>query len=98
MKVITSFTLSWDLEVTDEQSFEYEGPVAECKAGGAQSTYYESLGDLYAVQADQAKTLGEVAKRTVLPGYEQYLNEAKGYGSQANQEKNATRVSRHQPG
>lgn len=35
MKVITSFTLNWDLETIAEESFEYHGPVALCKGGGS---------------------------------------------------------------
>ena len=92
MKVITSFTLNWDLEIVDEQSYEYDGPVAECKGGG-NNTHYENLERLYGVQADQAQVLGNYAKNTVLPAYAGYLQEAQGYGSQANQERAATQAA-----
>lgn len=91
MKVITSFTLNWDLEVVQEESFEYEGPVAECKGGG-DGPQYEALNRLYNIQADQAEVLGRYAQDKVLPAYGQYLQEAQGYGSQANQEQAATRA------
>jgi hypothetical protein len=92
MKVITSFTLNWDLDVVQEESFEYEGPVAECKGGGGDGPHYEALNRLYNIQADQAEVLGRYAKDKVLPAYGDYLQEAQGYGSQANQEQAATRA------
>lgn len=91
MKIITSFTLNWDLDVVDEQSHEYVGPVAECKGGGDQA-YYENLNNLYGIQAHQAQVLGNVAEKDVLPAYQGFLQESKGYGSQANQEKNAAQA------
>lgn len=36
MKIVTKCEISWDtLEVTNEESYEYEGPVVECKGGGS---------------------------------------------------------------
>lgn len=90
MKMITSFTLNWDLEVIEEHSEPYHGTVSECKGGG--SSYYGDLDRLYRIQADQAETLGNVAKTTVLPAYQGYMQEAQNYGSQANQEQQATQA------
>lgn len=91
MKLITSFTLDWNLEVVEKHSKPYYGPVSECK-GGDGGTYYGDLNRLYSIQADQAQTLGQVAKDTVLPAYKGYMQEAQGYGSQANQEQQATQA------
>lgn len=34
MKIITRCVINWDGEVVEEESFEYIGPIAECKGGG----------------------------------------------------------------
>jgi hypothetical protein len=34
MKIYERIVLDWDGNVLEEQSFEYEGPVDECKGGG----------------------------------------------------------------
>lgn len=92
MKIITSFTLNWDLDVVDEQFIEYEGPVALAKGGGVEGAG-EDLQSLYRAQADQAHMLTGVARDTVLPAYTRFLQESEGMGSQANQEKEATRAA-----
>lgn len=92
MKVITSFTLNWDLEVVAEDSHEYVGPITECKGGGAGQVRYQGLEDLYQIQADTASDLRGVARDTVIPGYRRLVDEARGYGSQANQEEQARRA------
>lgn len=90
MKIYNKITFEWkdgEYVKTAEESYDYEGPVAECKGGGGGGQEnYANLDRLYGIQADQAELLGGYAKNTVLPAYKGFLNEARGYGSQANQE------------
>lgn len=95
MKIYTKITFEWkdgEYVKTDEDSYEHDGPVAECKGGGGGQENYENLNRLYGIQADQAELLGSYAKDTVLPAYRGFLTEARGYGSQANQEFEAGQV------
>ena len=89
MKVITSFTLNWDLEVVQEESYEYEGPVALCGGSNTSGQHYDELNRLYGIQADQADFLMGVAKNNVIPAYQDFLQQSKDYGSIANQEQAA---------
>lgn len=90
MKIYNKITFEWkdgEYVKTAEESYDYDGPVAECKGGGGGGQEnYANLDRLYGIQADQAELLGNYAKGTVLPAYKGFLNEARGYGSQANQE------------
>lgn len=89
MKIYNKITFEWkdgEYVKTAEESYEYDGPVAECKGGGSSQQNYQNLERLYGVQADQAELLGGYAKDTVLPAYKGFLQEARGYGSQANQQ------------
>jgi hypothetical protein len=94
MKIITSFTVRLDdpeLNVIEETSIDYKGPVAQCGgSGGGGQAYYDQLNNLYGIQADQAQYLMGVAKDTVIPGYKDFMQESRDYGSQANQEKAAS--------
>lgn len=94
MKIYTKVVYQWvgdELVKVEEESFDYEGPVAEAKGGGGGGNqYYENLDRLYGIQADQAEMLTGIARDTVLPAYRGLLDEARGYGSQANQEAAAT--------
>lgn len=54
------------------------------KGGG--SVKYDNLEQLYAIQAEQAKSLMDQANANVYPAYNSLLEEAKNTGSQANQE------------
>lgn len=60
--------------------------------GGGGSTYYGNLDALYAQQAEQAKLLGDVAKTTVVPGYNKLMQEANATGGVAEQNLNASRA------
>jgi len=54
MKIYTKVTISMDTgEVLDSESYEYNGPVAECKGGGGSSTQY--------VQSPEARGLYQAA-------------------------------------
>lgn len=90
MKIYNKITFEWkdgEYVKTAEESYDYDGPVAECKGGGGGGQEnYANLDRLYGIQADQAQLLGNYAKDTVLPAYKGFLGEARGYGSQANQE------------
>ena len=37
MKIYEKVVLNWDGDVVEEQSFEYDGPVAHCGGGGGKS-------------------------------------------------------------
>jgi len=54
------------------------------KGGGG--VKYDNLEQLYAIQAEQAKSLMDQANANVYPAYNSLLEEAKNTGSQANQE------------
>ncbi len=90
MKIYNKITFEWkdgEYVKTAEEAYDYDGPVAECKGGGGGGQQnYANLDRLYGIQADQAELLGGYAKNTVLPAYKGFLNEAQGYGSQANQD------------
>ena len=90
MKIYNKITFEWkdgEYVKTAEESYEYDGPIAECKGGGGGGQEnYDNLDRLYGIQADQAELLGGYAKNTVLPAYKGFLDKARGYGSQANQE------------
>lgn len=90
MKIYNKITFEWkdgEYVKTAEESYDYDGPVAECKGGGGGGQEnYANLDRLYGIQADQAELLGGYAKNTVLPAYKGFLDKARGYGSQANQE------------
>lgn len=90
MKIYNKITFEWkdgEYVKTAEESYDYDGPVAECKGGGGGGQEnYANLDRLYGIQADQAELLGSYAKNTVLPAYKGFLDKARGYGSQANQE------------
>ena len=89
MKIYNKITFEWkdgEYVKTAEESYDYDGPVAQCKGGGGGGDQrYENLDKLYGIQADQAAGLWDIAKDTVFPAYTELLGEAKGYGSQANQ-------------
>lgn len=89
MKIITKCVWQWvgdELIKVEEQSYEYDGPVAQAKGGGGGDSYYEELNRLYGIQADQAEYLMGLFKSEVAPMYSAWADEAKGYGSIANQE------------
>lgn len=94
MKIYTKVVYQWvgdELVKVDEESFDYEGQVAQAKGGGGGGNqYYENLNRLYGIQADQAEMLAGVARDTVIPAYRGLVDDARGYGSQANQELAAT--------
>lgn len=93
MKIITRSVMRWvgdELVTVEEESYEYDGPVAEAKGGnGGNDQYYENLNRLYGIQADQAELLGNAFKENVLPGYKQWGEQVQGINSQANREKAA---------
>lgn len=92
MKIYTKVVYQWvgdELVTVEEESFDYEGPVAEAKGGGGGGQYYENLERLYGVQADQAELLGSAFRDTVLPAYRGWGEEAQNLGSLANREQAA---------
>lgn len=60
--------------------------------GGGGSAYYGNLDNLYAAQTRAADRLQATAETTVLPGYEQFVEDSASYGSQENQERAAQRA------
>lgn len=93
MKIYTKVVYQWvgdELVQVEEESFDYQGPVAEAKGGGGGGQYYENLERLYGVQADQAELLGSAFRDTVLPAYKGWGEEARNLGSLANREQAAS--------
>ena len=60
--------------------------------GGGGGPKYDNLEQLYAIQAEQAKSLMDQANQNVYPAYNALLEDAKGAGSIANQEQAAGRA------
>lgn len=94
MKIYTKVVYQWhgdELVKVEEESHDYEGPVAHAKGGGGGGNqYYENLNRLYGIQADQAELLGGAFRDTVLPAYQEWGQEARGLGSQANLDRAST--------
>lgn len=63
------------------------------KGGGGGSVKYDELENLYRVQTEQARSLMDQANQNVYPAYNELLTEARGTGSQANQEAAAGRAA-----
>ena len=61
--------------------------------GGGGQVKYENLERLYAMQAEQGQQLMDMAKKNVYPAYEQLMDDAKGAGSLANQDKAANNAA-----
>lgn len=96
MKIYTKIVMQWrgdELVTVEEDSYEYHGPVSLAKGGDGGNQYYENLNRLYGIQADQAEELMGIARDTVFPAYRSLVQEAQGYGSEANQELAATRAA-----
>lgn len=96
MKVYSKVVWEWQgdkLVRVEEQSYEYDGPVALAKGGGGGTDTPQELKDLYKFQEEQGRYLFGQFKDKVSPSYGNWLSEAAGYGSQANQDDAANRAA-----
>lgn len=76
---------------TKYNGYNADGSRLLFKGGGG--VKYDNLEQLYAIQAEQAKSLMDQANANVYPAYNELITEARGTGSQANQEVAAGRAA-----
>lgn len=71
MKVYTKVVLDWDGNVLEEESFQYEGVVAQCGGGGSKSSSSSNKSDWPSYMKDRHSSwMSQIAAR--LPGYNPY--------------------------